>query len=183
MKFEERRDFALGEISTFLERYTPPRGMTQEAQDATVLSIAEAMARRLPDTGQDEFRANLEKVLEKVADTHSSYAWPPQGVFVDCLPTSQGSGRAPLQTFKADDIQIAVKKMERGDGVSEGVVWGNLGIRAVNSGEVSQETLDEYRAASVKKWLGAYRDHAPTLMSERFGAVVLPYLPAMEAAE
>ena len=183
MKFEERRDVALVEISKFLERYTPPRGMTPDAQDASVRSIAEAMARRLPVTGRSEFDANLEKVFEKVADAHSSYAWPPQGVFVDSIPASQGAKRAPLQLFKTDEVDLAARKMEAGDGVSEKVVWGDIGTRAVNAGLTSRETLDQYRQASVRQWQSAYRDHAPHMMSERFGPVVLPYLPALEAAE
>ena len=183
MKFEERRDSALIEISKFLERYTPPRGMTTDAQDASMLSIAEAMARRLPVTGRDEFNANLEKVLEKVADTHSSYAWPPQGVFVDSIPASSGSRRAPLQTFKTDEVELAARKMEAGEGVSEKVVWGDLGIRAVNSNLVFQDTLDRYRQSSVEQWHAAYRDDAAYMMGERFGSVVLPYLPVTEAAQ
>ncbi|WP_299949091.1 hypothetical protein [uncultured Ruegeria sp.] len=183
MKFEERRDAALIEISKFLERYTPPRGMTQDAQDASVRSIAEAMARRLPVTGRDEFNANIERVLEKVADTHSSYAWPPQGVFVDGVPSAGGSRRAPLQTYKTDEVELAARKMEAGEGVSEKVVWGDLGTRALNANLISGETLDQYRAASVRQWQAAYRDDAPYMMGERFGSVVLPYLPVTEAAQ
>jgi len=174
MTFEERKSVAREMLMAFLGRFTPPRGMDEDGQVAMVSAIADAFARKMPVVQIEEYRDRVGEVLTKVADSQSSYAWPPQGAFVEAMPRGYGAGRAAPETFKSSDSTLA-KAIRDGDAIPEIVVWGHVGQSLVSAGDVSAADLEAYRAGSVRSWRGVYGDGAMDLLEARYGAEVRRY--------
>ena len=175
MNYEQRKSGALIEITRFLNAYAPPSGTNEAAQEQIIQGISEAFARHLPVGNPDQYRADIETVLQKVADTRTSYVWPPQGVFVEQMKGLRVSQSRPQETFKADGDDRDALRMNAGDPVGEESVWGGRATRLLNSGAVSREVMDRYRRGSAEAYRRVYRDDAQLMHSRRWGTAGWAY--------
>lgn len=173
MNFEDRKAVAREMVTAFLGRFTPPRGMSEDGQVAMVSAIADAFARKMPVVPAEEYRDKVGEALTRVADAHASYAWPPQGVFVEAMPKGHGGGKKAPETFSGSSWAAAIRD---GRSVPEGVVWGIEGAALVTGGEVTGAELAAYREGSLRAWVDVYGEDAADLLANKYGAEVNRFL-------
>ena len=154
--------------------------MDNDSKSAMFSGIADALNRKLPVTNEDTFRGNLERTFAGVRDNHKSYAWPPQAEFVSNLSTNGSSGKKAQETFSLDPDELAAKRMNNRDSVSERYVWGRASVRIYDKQLIDRETLELYRRGDVERCKEVYRDDAKRIMEQRHGHVVLQYFPSNE---
>lgn len=177
MNFDQRKAVAREMLMQFLERFSAPRGLSDEAQAKTIAGTSEAFARKLPVVSEDKYREHIEATFTKVLDSHASYAWPPQAEFVEAMPRPS-SAKAP-ETFKAQDHTAIVDMMQAGEPVPDVYIWGS---RSHEVGRlVGSEVMHRYREGSVRAYREAYRQEAKRIMSQKYGAQVERFF--LEAAE
>lgn len=170
MNFEERKSIARDMLMTFLGGFSAPRGLDDEAQARTVANLSDAFARRLPLTGVDGFRENVEATFTRVRDNHASYAWPPQAVFVEAMPT--GGGGKAQKTFRADVREVAERAMMAGDPVPERWIWREDLVIPAN-------VREGYRRGCVEAHRDVYGDEVGMrILEQRYGPRVQMYRDA-----
>jgi hypothetical protein len=187
MNFDQRVKIANAQVLEFLERYKAPTGLSDEAQFKTVEAISQAFARRLPVTSEAGYVKNIHKTFDRVADSHNSYAWPPQGAFVESM-TFPGSGaKAAQETYTPDPLKNLADMMNAGQAVAESALWGATASGLISKSLVTAEVLERYRNASAQNWAATYRHEAEEMMVAKYGQRVRAYFaqsrPAQEAAQ
>lgn len=173
MKYEDRKAVAREMVTAFLSRFTPPRGMCEDGQVAMISAIADAFGRKMPVVPAEEYRDKVGEVLTRVADLHTTYAWPPQGVFVEAMPKGYGVGKKAPKTFSGSSWAAAIRD---GRSVPEGVVWGIEGALLVTNAEITSSELASYREGSLRAWKTTYGDDAVDLLAGKYGAEVNRHL-------
>lgn len=174
MTYEERKRKAQSILVTFLEVFTPPRGLDDGQLAARISQLADAFARRMPVEG--DYEEAVHRVLTRLMDTHLSNTWPPQAAFVMAMPNQEVRKFATQTTFDMDPVKVATRRMEAGDAVAETALWGSI------AKDLPRKHLDRYRNASVLKWMEVYGQDAGRLMRAKYGAVVDSYFPQGETA-
>lgn len=174
MTFEERVKIAGPMLAQFLERFSPPKGMSETAQVETIKSITEAFVRKLPVTNAEHFRGCIERTFTAVLDSHETYAWPKQSQFVDNLDYGGAkTERKAQETYKYDPAVAASNCMKNMKPVGEHWIWRNH----MRLKDVPRETLEEYREHSVASYSEVYGADAGPVMAGKYGAHVLAYFP------
>lgn len=168
-QFEDRKSKAREMLLDFLDQFTPPRGVDEDAQATRLNSIADAFARKMPVQG--DYEEKVQGVFQSILDTYSSNTWPAQAVFVECMPKWENLGKSAPQSYRPDDkIEHYREKISRSDPLPETVIWGPMAYRA------GLEALRPYREASIAAWQKAYRDDAEMKMTSRYGHVVQDFM-------
>lgn len=181
MTFEERKRAAERLVAIFLNDFSVPRGMSLDQQSKRITQIADAFARRMPTKG--DYDEACGRVLERIRDTHMSNSWPPQAVFVMAMPQTETVQPKAAETFAPDPDEIAMKRINAGEAVSEGYVWGSGSQRLLNRGWVTRDAIDRYREGSIRSHKETYGHKADDVLRRNFGAVVNQYIGAPHAAE
>lgn len=177
MNFDERKRVSTEMVVDFLEAYTVPRGLSDDAQAKRINSVADAFARRMPTSG--DYREQVEKVFDKIRDTHISNSWPAQAIFVMAMPAGDVITPKAAETFEpASPFAWAADAMRKGDPVPERYVWGRPSQQMLSAGEIDRATMDLYRRSSIEHHRSVYRHEAEKIVAGKFGAVALPYLSA-----
>ena len=183
MTFEERRTSALDKVTDFLEGMSPPRGMSEKAQDKVMLSIADALARKLATGTQVQFFEDLDKTFATVSDNHKTWAWPSQGEFVAAIPARARNMAPAPKTFSPESPHAAIaKRMRTNQPVAESSICGRVSEQMLNSRDVARDIMDRYRRGSIKAARSAYGDDAEKMLRDRYGDVVNPYFRTREPA-
>ena len=169
MKYDERMNIVMSELVVFLGRFTPPKGMSKDAQKETMKSCCDAIVRKLPDDQESVFKHNIGITFRNVLDHHETYAWPRQADFVKHLSFDRSASNKAAETFKVDDVELTARKMNSGKPVNEKYVWRH------SLEGVAREVLDGYRKYSVANYIKTYRQDARRRMVEKHGSIVLPY--------
>lgn len=178
MNFEERISVATVELMDFLERFKAPSGLSEDAKAKTIEAIAKAFARRLPISSKEEYIQNLARSFDRVADGHSSYAWPPQGDFVECMKFPGSSEMKAQETYTTDRLKNTADKMNANDAIAEPLLWGITAAALRAERLIDAETLERYRVGSARHWSSVYGPDAERLMASRYGDQVRAYFGA-----
>lgn len=174
MNFDDRMQIVQAELSVFLDRFSPPRGMSDPAVRQTLKSICESIVRKLPLTSENVFRENLKKSLRNVLDKHETYSWPTQATFVTCLHFGATEKRSAPETTDFNEFELNAKRIVNGDPVPERFIWGKASGRVVGVCGVTQDHLNDYRRGSVSAFIKTYNSDSELV--SRYGNIVLPYL-------
>ncbi|WP_167646412.1 hypothetical protein [Mameliella alba] len=174
MTFEERKETALDLVMNFLDRFAPPRGLSEEQQAKQLAAIADAFARKMPET--EAFEEAVTGVLNRVADSHQSSTWPSQGAFVLAMPAKPPAFRSAPETYSQEATDEAmIKAMRANEGVDERKLWSPDATASV-----PHELLDKYRRSSIRSHVSAYHEDARGKMTKKYGSVVEPYFDELE---
>ncbi|MGC9457826.1 MAG: hypothetical protein ACP5DC_09940 [Halothiobacillaceae bacterium] len=175
MNYERRIGIVRDAVLDFLQRFSAPRGMSDQAQAKMIASIAESLNRKLPLVGDDEFRELLRKTFENVLDQHESYAWPTQAIIIRSIPHSP-KHRGNLESYvpKGDDTMAS--KIAAGEPVPEAAVWGRCASDLLASGRVTQKQIDAYRRNTISNLHAVYGRSGIELLRRRYGDQVDGYL-------
>ena len=178
MNLADRHTTAMAMLMDFLEGYSAPRGLDDDAKEKHLRDMADSFTRKLPVTDAAQFAENIERTFTAVKDTHKSFAWPNQAEFVMAMP--KGSSHAPngkLETYRPIDQDIRIANgMNSGSSVPDRYVWGSGSLRLRYSGQVSDEIMDGYRKSSVAHFRKVYMAGADMMLLQAYGDIVVPYV-------
>lgn len=180
MTFEERKAIASKLVWEFMMAFSVPRGLPQEQQVSRMSAIAEAFARRLPTKG--DYEEGIQRVFDKVRDSHLSNSWPPQAVFVIYMPGHEVKSVKAAETFTPNQLEVAASKMRDGQPVAERYVWGASSDALIHSGKIDRDTMDKYRKASVASFQSVYQHRTIETMVKKLGQSVAAYFSENEVA-
>lgn len=170
MNYDERKAAARRIVTTYLDQFSPPRGLDDQQMVARINSISDAFARKMPIKG--DYDDAVRGVLLRVSDTHLSNTWPPQAAFVMAMPAGDAMSRPAAESYRvADRGEHYAELMHAGEAVPEPALWGPL------SGSLPSKLLDRYRSASVMTWAETYGRNAAQMMANRYGQAVREYFP------
>lgn len=174
MNFEQRKQEAMNLVVDFLCSFSAPRGLGEDQMAKRIAAISEAFARRMPVRGN--YSEAIEKVFDKIRDTHLSNSWPAQAVFVNAMPQGEVTGPKAAETFSPRQAELAAQKMRNHEAVGERFVWGSGAATLSREGLVSSAVIDKYRVGSVASYRKTHGHFADDILVRNFGAVVMPYL-------
>lgn len=175
MNFDQRKNEAKILVVDFLQVFSPPRGLDDGQLATRISQIADAFARRMPTTG--EYRTAIEGVLTRIMDTHMSNTWPAQAAFVMAMPNRELSQYSSQETFTPKEpAELLRGRMEKNEAVPETALWGGM------ASSLPHKHLDNYRNASVARWIDTHGHKAADAMFSAYGAVVMPYFPRQSTA-
>lgn len=170
MKFEERKRIAQSMLIEFLSSFSPPRALDDSQLASRISQLADAFGRRMPIDG--DFAEAVQRVCQRVMDTHMSNTWPPQAAFVMAMPSRELSQFSSQETFTPkSEVDLITAKMATNEPVPEAALWGHI------SGRLPRDKLDAYRNASVKSWIDTLGHKAADAMRSKYGHIVAPYFP------
>lgn len=175
MKFDERKSKAQSAVIDFLSSYSSPRGLSEDAKVSQIKNIADAFARRLPVGDISRYEADIEKTFTAIRDDHKGYAWPVQSEFVDAMPKGTAHSGPKLQQYRPDEKEAMAKRMNAGEAVQEGWVWGGSSWPLVAGGMVPRDVMESYRRASVAAFKDVHSHDAYGMMQAKYGDVVGAY--------
>ncbi|WP_417463089.1 hypothetical protein [Kordiimonas sp.] len=176
MNFEERKMRALDLIIDFMDRFVPPRGLSEGQQSKQLVYIADAFARKMPPS--TVFDEAVAAVLDRVADTHMSLTWPHQATFVMAMPTKDPAPRSAHVAFSPENPwELMANRMQAGEAVSESMLWSQTA-----DATLPREQLDNYRRGSVRQQVDTYKHAARQKMLTTYGSVVEPYFDELETS-
>jgi hypothetical protein len=176
LNFQQRKDSARSAVVTFLDMFSPPRGLDEKQLATRIIQISDSFARRMPTDGS--YEEKVAAVLTRIMDTHQSNTWPPQAAFVMAMPNREQSQFAAAETFNPkSEADMIEGRMEKGQPVPETAIWGQL------ASKLPHRHLDTYRNASVKAWLDTLGHKAADAMYSKYGAIVAPYFPSKATSE
>lgn len=147
-----------GIFTRWLERYSPPAHMrdNSRAQQDEVTALLGVLLRFAPQNGYSDFIA---KVIDQTEFQMKTRAWPTKseiGAVCSNVRKSNLQGRTEM-TFSTDmsEEAITARKMQRGESVGEGWLYGINACELIRRGMVDQNTMAAYRS-------GAFLDRRAT---------------------
>lgn len=179
MTHEERKMAIAEALSNFLSVYTPPRSVNSDEGKAEMMGrYVDSLVNKVPLTRASEFAEMLERCFRIVGNDHEGWAWPSISEFSKAAGRLHGIGgeKRAAESFSFDDpMEAMAERMKRGAAVPEGQLWGLLASRAVSSGRIGRDLLEDYRMACVNMYRQTYAASAEKMMLNKFGAVAAPY--------
>ena len=137
-----------GLLTRWLERYTPPAQIreNERAQQDEAQALLAVLLRFAPQTGYGDFVAKAFDQLEYQMKTR---AWPTKGELgAVCSNLRKEAPRATDITGNADMTAEAItaRRMQRGEPVGEGWLYGRAAVELIAAGLVDRETMTRYRS-------------------------------------
>jgi len=140
-----------GIFTRWLERYSPPRSLdgNMRAQQDEVAALLGVILRFAPATAYSGFVAG---VLDRIEYQMKTRAWPTKSeVATACTDFRKQAGRQDVGQATAIDMTaeaITARKMQRGENVGEGWLWGRNAVEMIRRGLVDRETMEAYRSGA-----------------------------------
>lgn len=135
-------------FNSFLDRYTPPRHMVENevAQLEEVNSLFKAFVLLAPSDGCDQW---ADRVLDRLAMSLKTRAWP-NSYEVRKAAEAEVAAKASPRRVSAEDqdavaLQRTAARMEQGEPVGEGWIYGIRAHELLRAGLVTEEVLTAYR--------------------------------------
>lgn len=132
----------------FLDRYTPPRHMLENevAQQEEVNLLFKAFVCLAPSEGCDQW---ADRVLERLGMSLRTRAWP-NAYEVRKAAEAETAAKAVSRRNSVEDQELVAlrrtaARMEQGEPVGEGWIYGVRAHELLRAGLVTEETLSGYR--------------------------------------
>lgn len=136
-------------LTRWLDRYSCPQHLREkpEAAQAEVEKIAGVLVKMAP---QQDYQPFLNRVFDTLDYQMKTRAWPTVGeVGAVCSnirkEAPQLAGPASEATSPLD---IIAAKMERGEPVGEGWLYGRDAVELIRAGKVTREVMETYRSGA-----------------------------------
>lgn len=152
-------------VTRFLRQYRQPEHLTDEAALAVVRTIAEAVNARISSSfNRDALVDAVDKTCREVAASYRGKEWPVPAHFVAAIPKRDHTEQADSE-WKLDPAKIAARRIQAGEPVGEGWLWGSLAhqMMARDFG-VTERDLEPYRRAHAAKLRETYGAQAAERM-------------------
>lgn len=141
-----RVEFLRAKISEYLERRTMPRGLADKpkAQEAELGALIHCLTRYAP---RNEYGEWWGKVVSQLAENSETRAWPTEGEIKKAAMGVRGKQTKHVaEGDEIDPLVILSGRMERGEHVGDGCLYGRVAVDMLARGLVTQNTLRKYRS-------------------------------------
>jgi hypothetical protein len=157
-----RTDYLAEHFNGWLERYAPPRFMTDkpDAAQQEADALLRILGRHAPTQGYAEW---LEGILRQLTENMTARTWPTGGeVSKACRDANKFT--SPRDTGKKSEMrdaaQIVAQAMADGEPVGEAWLYGVAACELAARGLVTRELMDRYRSAAYFARRKTYGDAA-----------------------
>lgn len=146
-------------LNDFLRRYRRPDHLDAEQSLIELRSMAEAVNKRIAaSVDGPELGDRVRDIFQCLAETYRGKDWPKVADFVAAVKDTHKPVRSETSERRAPEY-IMADRMNAGEGVGDGWLYGRLAVTLMATGLVSQETMRQYRSAlyfSTKDVLGKH---------------------------
>lgn len=143
-----RDEALLEEFGMWLERYSPRRALqnNSDAMQAEVQALMRVVKKYAPSK---DYLSWLGRVTELLDFSMKTSAWPTVNeVGSACISANkEAAKKAPSQEFSLDPIVVNARRMQRGEAVGDGYLYGRDAVQLLRDGHVSEEIMAKYRSA------------------------------------
>ena len=121
------------------------------------------MNSRIPTSlGPEDLRDRVSEALRSVRQSYKGRSWPTVSHIVDAMNATAkryaGQVEALPDRAEMDDLQLAAKRMNDGEAVGDGWIYGRNAVALEASGLVDADTMRKYRSALYFKAKNALGD-------------------------
>lgn len=140
-----------GIFTRWLERYSPPAQIrdNSRAQQDEVTALLGVFLRFAPQDGYADFIA---KVIDQTEFQMKTRAWPTKGeIGAVCSNVRKSNPQDQIDMTGSADMSneaITARKMQRGDPVGEGWLYGINSCELIRRGMVDRHTMDAFRSGA-----------------------------------
>ena len=143
-----REESLLEEFGKWLERYSPRRALqgNSEAMQAEVNALMKVIKKFAP---MSDYLSWLSKVTDTLDFRMKTSAWPTVNeVGSACVAVGKDRAKSgPSDVFSLDPIDVNAKRMNSGEAVGDGFLYGRDAVELLRSGKVSMEIMTKYRSS------------------------------------
>jgi hypothetical protein len=155
-----RTDYLAEHFNGWLERYSPPRFMTDkpDAAQQEADALLRILGRHAPTQGYAEW---LDGILRQLTENMTARTWPTGGeVSKACRDANKfTSPRDSGQKHETrDEAEIVAQAMSDGQPVGENWLYGVCACELAARGLVTRELMDRYRSAAFLSRRATYGD-------------------------
>lgn len=152
MDYQQRLQIITTKLNTFLREYQRPEHLTTELALQEIRRSADAVNKRIAASIEaDGLRNSLEEICQIVAENHRGRDWPVTQEFAKACdsfaktPAVKEFVQAQPE-FKLDPLQRAADRMNAGESVGDGFLYGRSAVELLETGMVSKDTMRQYRS-------------------------------------
>lgn len=141
-----RVEFLTVKLKGYLERRTMPRGLADKpkAQEAELGALIHCLTRYAP---RQEFGEWWAKMESRLAENSETRAWPTEGEIKKAAMSLRGTQTKQVaEGDEIDPLVILSGRMERGEHVGDGCLYGRVAVDMLARGLVTHDTLRKYRS-------------------------------------
>lgn len=153
MQFQDRVRLITAKLNEFLRLYRRPEHLDQNGALIELREMAEEMNSLIPTSfAPSDLEGRITDALRFVRQTYKGRAWPTVSHMVDAMERVATRKGAVAVTDEApkwqlDPLAIAARRMNEGEHVGDGWLYGRDALRLMASGLVPAETFRKYRSA------------------------------------
>ena len=153
MQFQDRVRMITAKLNEFLRLYKRPEHLDQNAALIELREIAEEMNSLMPTSfGPGDLEARITDALRMVRQTYKGRSWPTVSHMVEAMErVAKRAGVPAVESaapkWELDPMAVAARRMNDGDFVGDGWLYGRDALRLMQSGLVPADTLRKYRSA------------------------------------
>ena len=149
----ERTNAITDQFEAWLRGYSPPRSMEGdvERQHAEKLSLLRIVLKFSP---MEDFGRFITEALDECAVLMKTRAWPTQNELASAFRNHRKenshvfSKQPSASDFKRDFAEITAAKMQRGEAVGEGWLYGILACEMIARRLIDKDTMTKYRSSA-----------------------------------
>lgn len=158
-------DFLYRDPDGILRRYRVPEHMGDDQLRAEVNDLVEDINRAIPSGyGEGEFRALMPKIHAEIRRRHGAQGWPSSRVFIAATEAAvegvAAAGAVKAEAKEIDPYEITARRMQAGEAVGEGYLYGREAVELIRRGLVDEATMRRYRSAAFLARKQAYGEAA-----------------------
>lgn len=141
---KRRESFLTEKLTAYLGRKAAPRNLPQRAATETMAALERCLGRYAPKEGYEDWWPRFEDRLEEDSKT---WAWPTVGeIKAAAMAITEPSERRISQADDVNPLRNAAKRMENGEPVGDGYLYGRLAVDLIAEGLVDEATMRRYRS-------------------------------------
>lgn len=149
MNYNERIRSAATLVTEFLRQYQRPSHLDNDAALREISAIAEEVNALISTSlSPDAFRARINEACRHLRKTYTNRQWPMPAHFVKAMEATTPKPETQEIGLEATDtMQIMANRMNAGEHVGDGWLYGRNAVRLMQSGMVTEHTIAKYRRA------------------------------------
>lgn len=149
-------------LGKWLERYAAPTHLRDkpDAIQAEAESLARILCKMAP---QDEYVPFLNRVFDGLDSQMKSRFWPTSAEIGSVCANLRRQPKASDDGDNAptlDPMEIISRRMQRGDPVGEGHLYGIAAVELIAAGKVTEQTMKAYRSGAFMARKATYGEAA-----------------------
>lgn len=149
-------------LGRWLERYSPPRSMVEneQAQADEVEALLRVLLKYAPSA---DYEGWVNAALDRCAYQMKTRAWPTMGELgaVCSNMKKEGVGFKVGEVAEPKDMaQMTADRMNKGEAIGEGWIYGVAACELAQRGLVDRETMTRYRSAAFFQRREMYGEEA-----------------------